>query len=63
VLFTGNTVNGAYDEASIEVLSLKTGQWKTAQRGGYFGRYLATSNGAESLVTLNGVVARIGQYR
>ena len=25
---------------NIEVLSLKDGQWKAVQRGGYFGRYL-----------------------
>jgi Tol biopolymer transport system component len=50
VLFTANTVLGTWDEASIEVLSLKTGQWKVVQRGGYFGRYLATSNGAGHLV-------------
>ena len=30
-----------YDDSSIEVLSLKTGQVKVVQRGGYFGRYLA----------------------
>ena len=53
VLFTGNTVNGAYDNASIEVLSLKSGQWKVVQRGGYFGRYLPTSNGAGHLVYLH----------
>jgi serine/threonine-protein kinase len=40
VLFTGHTVAGAFDNALIEVLSLKTGQWKVVQRGGYFGRYL-----------------------
>jgi Tol biopolymer transport system component len=50
VLFTSNTVNGAYDDGFIEVLSLKTGQWKMVQRGGYFGRYLATSNRAGQLV-------------
>ncbi|MSV34782.1 MAG: serine/threonine-protein kinase [Bryobacterales bacterium] len=50
VLFTSTTVNGAYDDGSIQVLSLKTGQWKTVQRGGYFGRYLATSNRAGQLV-------------
>jgi serine/threonine-protein kinase len=50
VLFTGHTVAAAFDNASIEVLSLKTGQWKVVQRGGYFGRYLATSNGAGHLV-------------
>jgi len=53
VLFTGNTVPIGYDNASIEVLSLKTGQWKAVQRGGYFGRYLATSNGAGHLVYLH----------
>jgi Tol biopolymer transport system component len=40
VLFTGHTVTASFDNASIEVLSLKTGQWKVVQRGGYFGRYL-----------------------
>ena len=52
VLFTGATatINGAFDDASIQVLSLKTGQWKTVQQGGYFGRYLATSNRAGQLV-------------
>jgi serine/threonine-protein kinase len=53
VLFTGNTVIQDYDNASIEVLSLKTGQWKVVQRGGYFGRYLPTSNGAGHLVYLH----------
>jgi len=50
VLFTSATVNGAYDDGRIEVLSLKTGQWKTVQRGGYFGRYMATSNRAGQLI-------------
>jgi Tol biopolymer transport system component/predicted Ser/Thr protein kinase len=50
VLFTGNTVIGIYEDASIEILSLKTGQWKAVQHGGYFGRYLPTSNGAGHLV-------------
>ncbi len=40
VLFTGNMTAATYDESSIEVLSLKTGQVKVVQRGGYFGRYL-----------------------
>ena len=44
VLFTGSTVNGAYDNARIEVLSLKSGQWKVVQRGGYFGRYLPSGH-------------------
>ena len=50
VLFTGNKVPAGHDDANIEILSLKTGQWKVVQRGGYFGRYLATSNGAGHLV-------------
>jgi Tol biopolymer transport system component/predicted Ser/Thr protein kinase len=44
VLFTGHTVASAFDNASIEVLSLKTGQWKVVQRGGYSGRYLPTGH-------------------
>ncbi len=50
VLFTSTTVAGAYKDASIEVLSLKTGQRKAVQRGGYFGRYLPTSSRAGHLV-------------
>jgi Tol biopolymer transport system component len=53
VLFTGNPVPAGYDDANLEVLSLKTGQWKVVQRGGYFGRYLATSNGAGHLVYIH----------
>jgi Tol biopolymer transport system component len=40
VLFTGNKTASNYDDASIEVLSLKTGQVKVLQHGGYFGRYI-----------------------
>jgi Tol biopolymer transport system component/predicted Ser/Thr protein kinase len=50
VLFTGSGVNGDFENAGIEVLLLKTGQWKTVQKGGYFGRFLATSSGAGHLV-------------
>jgi serine/threonine-protein kinase len=45
VLFTGHTSTTTFDNASIEVLTLKTGQIKVLQPGGYFGRYLA-DNGA-----------------
>jgi serine/threonine-protein kinase len=38
VLFTA--YSGSDENASIDVLSLQTGQWKAVQRGGYFGRYL-----------------------
>jgi serine/threonine-protein kinase len=44
VLFTANTVTGTYEDARIEVLSLKTGQWKAVQEGGYFGRYLPSGH-------------------
>jgi serine/threonine-protein kinase len=40
VLFTGSKTASNYDDANIEVLSLKTGQTKVVQPGGYFGRYL-----------------------
>jgi Tol biopolymer transport system component len=51
VLFTGSTFPGAYEDASIEILSLKTGHWKAVlPHVGYFGRYLATSNGSGHLV-------------
>jgi predicted Ser/Thr protein kinase len=43
VLFTANTT-GEFDAASIEVLSLNTGQTKVVMRGGYFGRYLPTGH-------------------
>jgi Tol biopolymer transport system component/predicted Ser/Thr protein kinase len=41
VLFTANA--GQADEA-IDVLSLKTHQWTTVQRGGHFGRYLQSGH-------------------
>jgi serine/threonine-protein kinase len=45
VLFTvANNVND-FNEATIEVLSLKTGNRKPLQRGGFFGRYLPASHG------------------
>ena len=44
VLFTGDTVPTGHDDASIEVLSLKTGKWKVVQHGGYFGRYLPSGH-------------------
>ncbi len=43
ILFTGGTV-GSFDDASIEVLILKTGETKMVQRGGYFGRYLSSGH-------------------
>ena len=43
ILFTGGAV-GSFDDASIEVLILKTGETKSVQRGGYFGRYLPSGH-------------------
>ena len=53
VLFTASTQLGNYDDANIDVVSLKTGERKTVQRGGFFPRYLATSNGGGHLVYLH----------
>jgi len=44
VLFTANTNAINFEIANISLLSLKTGQWKTVQRGGYFGRYVPTGH-------------------
>jgi hypothetical protein len=52
VLFTATTGAGAED-ANIEILSLKTRERKTVVRGGFVGRYLATSNGVAYLVYLH----------
>ncbi|HUA99953.1 MAG TPA: protein kinase, partial [Terracidiphilus sp.] len=44
VLFTGHTITHNYEEANIEVLSLKTGKWKIILRNGYHGRYVPTGH-------------------
>src|ERR1700674_1623195 len=44
VLFTASSNITEYNEANLEVLSLKTGQRKTLQRGGFFGRYLPSGH-------------------
>ena len=44
ILFTGHGAATGFDDASIEVLSLKTGQTRIVQRGGYFGRYLPSGH-------------------
>ena len=36
VLFTASTLAGNYDDANIDVISLKTGERKTVVRGGFF---------------------------
>jgi serine/threonine-protein kinase len=50
VLFTSSTVNGVYDDGFLGVLSLKTGQWKTVQKGGYFGRYVSVGHKSGYLI-------------
>ncbi len=48
VLFTASTHTvRSYDDANIDVLSLKTGEQKTVQRGGFSARFLATSAGTQ----------------
>jgi Tol biopolymer transport system component/tRNA A-37 threonylcarbamoyl transferase component Bud32 len=49
VLFTSTTANGT----NLEIMSLKDRRTKILQRGGTFGRYLATSNGIGHLVYMN----------
>jgi Tol biopolymer transport system component len=53
VLFTANTGQNAWDGANIEVMSLTDRRRKTLQRGGTYGRYLATSKGAGYLSYIN----------
>ena len=50
MLFTPSTSTVAFEEASIAAVSLKTGEIKILVRGGYFGRYLATSEATGHLV-------------
>jgi serine/threonine-protein kinase len=50
VLFTANTRIGSWDQASVEVVSLRDGQRKTLVRGGTFGRYFLSGH----LVYVNG---------
>jgi Tol biopolymer transport system component/predicted Ser/Thr protein kinase len=55
VLFTASS-EFVYDDANIDVLSLKTGERKTIQRGGFSPRYLADgtgSNGTGHLIYLH----------
>jgi serine/threonine-protein kinase len=53
VLFTAHVGSNNYDDAHIDVFSPKTGQRKTVQRGGFFGRYLATPNGSGRLIYMH----------
>ncbi len=57
ILFTAAAQTGTgYDDANIEVISLKTGERKTIERGGFSPHYLAEttgSNGTGHLIYLN----------
>ena len=44
VLFTASAGVGPFDDADIDVVSLKTGERKTVEHGGFSPGYLATSN-------------------
>jgi Tol biopolymer transport system component len=48
VLFTASPSQGNFDEANIEVLSLKSGERKTVQSGGFSPHYLSTSTSTGS---------------
>ena len=54
VLFTWNTqaAGAGHDDANIDVISLKTGERKTIQRGGFSARYLADATGSNGTVHL-----------
>jgi serine/threonine-protein kinase len=44
VLFSANSSQTNWEEAHVEVLSLKTGERKTVVRGGFYGRYLPSGH-------------------
>jgi serine/threonine-protein kinase len=44
VLVTANTTPASFEDATIAAVSLKTGDVKTIERGGYFGRYLPSGH-------------------
>jgi serine/threonine-protein kinase len=43
-LFIASPSLGEQENANIETVSLRTGQVKVVQRGGYYGRYLRTGH-------------------
>jgi Tol biopolymer transport system component len=44
VLFTAHNIRGNYDDATIELLSLRTGEHKAIHRGGFSPRYLPSGH-------------------
>ena len=53
VLFTAHSGSNNYDNANIEVFSIKTGRRKTIHRGGFSGRYMATPDGSGRLIYMH----------
>ena len=53
ILFTTHSGSFVYDNASIDAISVKSGQRKTLVRGGFNGRYLPTGNGKGHLVYMH----------
>jgi Tol biopolymer transport system component/tRNA A-37 threonylcarbamoyl transferase component Bud32 len=53
VLFTASTRRGNYDDANIDVISLKTGERKTVAHGGFSPRYIPSSTRAGHLIYLH----------
>jgi serine/threonine-protein kinase len=53
VLFTASRLGTNFEEATIEVVSLKTGERKTVQHGGFSPRYVASPNGTGHLIYLH----------
>ena len=50
ILFTASTQIGNYDDANIDVISVKTGQRKTIVRGGFSAVYVPTSTGTGHVI-------------
>jgi Tol biopolymer transport system component len=53
ILFTASTSSGSFEDANIDVISLKTGERKTVASGGFSPRFLASSTGAGHLIYLH----------
>ena len=54
IMFTANSVStNDYDNASVDAISVKSGQRKTLVRGGFSGRYLPTGNRKGHLVYMH----------
>jgi serine/threonine-protein kinase len=57
VIFTANAPSlNSYEDATIDVFSIETGERKTLWRGGYFGRYVPTEPARGHLVYIRGGV-------